>query len=198
MSYINGTNGKIKELIPRRFQCATCSHGRVAAAGEICGLCEIDGYSANAKGFPDGNGHSTQRINTLSVVSAESAVSYCVAESAVSTVSETVGESPNIVSEFMNAVFVASKQKPLPAVAARYYLPKVKVLIGLCAELQLAAGNKPTFFLSCRDAGDMIGVDFRLASKYLKRLELDGVLICVEKGSKGKHKANEYRMLISE
>jgi hypothetical protein len=58
-------------------------------------------------------------------------------------------------SEFLKAVLEAARQKPLPAVAARYYLSGVKLLVALCCELQTAAGGE-TFFLSCRDAAALV------------------------------------------
>jgi hypothetical protein len=98
------------------------------------------------------------------------------------------------VSVFLGAVFEQAMKRPLPAVANGYYLPKMKLLIALCAELQIAAGEG-TFFLACRDAGDVIGEGFRKVSNWLNKLEHDGVLFRVSTGSKAKHLANEYRFL---
>ena len=105
--------------------------------------------------------------------------------------SESVGETPR-APEYVQAVFAAAKAKPVPAVASRYYLPKMKLLIALCAELQIAAGDC-TFFLACRDAGDVIGEDFRRVWVWLKKLEHDEVLLRISTGSLSTHKANEYR-----
>jgi DNA-binding Lrp family transcriptional regulator len=68
----------------------------------------------------------------------------------------------------------------------------MKLLVALCAELQIAVGQG-TFFLSCRDAGDLLDQDFRTVSRWLKKLEFDGVLKRIATGSRGSHKANEYR-----
>jgi hypothetical protein len=96
------------------------------------------------------------------------------------------------VPEYLLAVWEAAKQKPLPAVASGYYLPGMKKLIGLCAELQLAARER-TFFLACRDAGALVGANHRRVWKWLKRLEIDRVLVRISTGSKSTRKANEYR-----
>jgi hypothetical protein len=93
----------------------------------------------------------------------------------------------------MRAVFDAAMVKPLPAQAKPYYLPKMKKLIAFCAELQIAAKGG-TFFLSCRDAGVLLGEDHRKVWGWLRKLEADCVLQRIETGSLGKHKANEYRM----
>jgi hypothetical protein len=108
---------------------------------------------------------------------------------AVSSVS-SVSAAP----EFLRAVWEVAKQKPMPAVASRYYLPGLRLLIALCAELQIAA-REATFYISCRDAGALIGEDFRRVSRWLKRLEADGVIVRVATGSLTSRKANEYRFL---
>jgi hypothetical protein len=117
-------------------------------------------------------------------------VSPCVPESCVSVSSES---SP---SEFVKSVWESAKSRPAPAVASRYYVPGIKLLVMLCAELQVAAGDG-TFYLSCRDAAALIAKpqDFRTVSKWLNKLEADGVLRRVNTGSQATHKANEYRFL---
>jgi hypothetical protein len=95
------------------------------------------------------------------------------------------------VPEYLLAVWEVAKQKPPHPVAARYYLPGVRFLVALCAELQLAAGSG-TFFLACRHAGALIGENFRRVSGWLKKLEADGVLRRITTGSKAGRRANEY------
>jgi hypothetical protein len=85
----------------------------------------------------------------------------------------------------------------MPAAASKYYLPKLKLLVALCAELQIAAGAA-TFFLACRDAGDVIGEDYRVVWGWMKKLEHDRVLVRISTGSLSRHKANEYRFHAGE
>lgn len=68
-------------------------------------------------------------------------------------------------------------------------------LVALCRELQLAAKEGP-FFLTCRDAGWLLGITYQLANRWLVKLEKDGVLLRVGTGvynPHGKGKANSYR-----
>jgi hypothetical protein len=94
-------------------------------------------------------------------------------------------------------VFKASLQKDAPPEADGYYLPGMKKLVALCAELQIAAKSEP-FCLSCRNAAELLGVDFHTSNRWLNRIEADGVLLRVLTGSmaigsNGKRQANEYR-----
>jgi hypothetical protein len=80
-----------------------------------------------------------------------------------------------------------------PAVASEYEeLPILKKLVCLTYQMQLHHGKKP-FFLSCRDAGALIGVHFETASKLLGHLVRDGVLELVERGVRPK--ASSYRFI---
>jgi hypothetical protein len=99
-------------------------------------------------------------------------------------------------SEFLKAVLEAARQKPLPAVAARYYLSGVKLLVALCCELQTAAGGE-TFFLSCRDAAALVAptAPFQTVSRWLGRLVRDGVLIRIARGTQATQKASEFRYI---
>jgi hypothetical protein len=105
-----------------------------------------------------------------------------------------VSSSGSGVPEFLEAVWANAKKKQPPAIADRYYLPGVKSLIALCAELQSAAGER-TFFLACRHAGALLGENFRSISNWLKRLECDGVLKRISTGKKVTRRANEYRYM---
>jgi hypothetical protein len=87
--------------------------------------------------------------------------------------------------------------KPMPASAMDYYLPAMRRLVALCRELQLAAKDG-TFFLTCRDAGMLLGITYQAANNWLTKLTMDKVLLCVKKGvfnPHGKGKANEYRYI---
>ena len=54
-------------------------------------------------------------------------------------------------------------------------------LIRICIGLQLRAKDDP-FFLSCRKAGELIGLSHTAANAYLQLLELDGILSVVRRG----------------
>lgn len=82
--------------------------------------------------------------------------------------------------------------QPLPSIAQSYETPTVKSLIALCRELQRSTGKKP-FFLACRTAGELLGISYVYAAKWLRMLVDDGVLKLVT--HKGPHSAAEYRYL---
>jgi hypothetical protein len=70
-------------------------------------------------------------------------------------------------------------------------------LVILCHALQAAAGNA-SWFLACRHAAELIGAPFQTVSRWLGKLEHDGVLRLVRKGTVGKSenaRANEYRYM---
>lgn len=68
-------------------------------------------------------------------------------------------------------------------------------LFRICERLQKRAGHDP-FFLSCRQAGELIGTNFLAASKMLKAFRADGILDEVSKGSG--IKASRYRFISPE
>lgn len=61
------------------------------------------------------------------------------------------------------------------------YAPQHRLLASLCRELQRRAGAGP-FFLSCRTAGECVGVDHASANRWLNALHADGILIEEKKG----------------
>ena len=69
----------------------------------------------------------------------------------------------------------AATREPLPAAAQQYPEPKVKLLVGLCQELQRHAGTAP-FYLTVRAVGELFGVHHGTAARWLKALRIDGVL----------------------
>jgi hypothetical protein len=97
-------------------------------------------------------------------------------------------------SEFLTAVWEKAQQKPLPAIAAHYYVAGVRLLVALCSELQIAAGDR-AFFLGCRDAAALVAphTPFQTVSRWLGRLERDGVLTRISTGAQATQRANEYR-----
>jgi hypothetical protein len=98
------------------------------------------------------------------------------------------------VPDFLRAVWEAAQQMEPPAIAARYILPGIRKLILLCYALQQTVG-KGTWFLACRHAAELIGAPFPTVSRWLGRLEHDGVLDRVSTGTVGvspESRANEY------
>ena len=80
---------------------------------------------------------------------------------------------------------------PLPhGIEALGYGDTGKHLVRLCQALQSHEGDAP-FFISARQAGEVLGVHFTDASKMLSALVADGVLTLVSKGA-GKV-ASRYR-----
>ena len=94
--------------------------------------------------------------------------------------------------DFLMAALGAALKRPPPPEADRYHLDTMRALVCLCRVLQLAAGNEP-FYLSCRSAARVLGIDFRLANRMTLRLERDGVLVCTQRGSQGTGRATRFR-----
>ena len=88
-------------------------------------------------------------------------------------------------SEPMTQVLANANASELPEMAGRYDCPRTHRLIKLCRELQRAAGEG-VFFLSCRKAGELVGIDQTSAWKRLRMLETDGVLQATARGTKTK------------
>ena len=94
----------------------------------------------------------------------------------------------------MTAILERAKQSPLPQAAGRYEQPDLQLLVGICRELQRASGDNP-FFLACRTAGKLLGVNHTTASRWLFLLRHNGVIQEVEKGDQVKRRASRYRYL---
>jgi hypothetical protein len=90
----------------------------------------------------------------------------------------------------------ARAEGPPPAALA-YEQEGLRLLVGLCRRLQQHAGEG-TFFLACRTAGALLRVDHTVAWRWLRVLEIDGVLRRVSTGSKAARRANEYRYFVTE
>jgi len=74
-----------------------------------------------------------------------------------------------------------------PAEAQSYDSPGVKSMATLCALLQGNCGGDGVFFLSCRKAAQVMGLDNHVtANRWLSLLRDDGLLIEVEKGKLGR------------
>lgn len=92
----------------------------------------------------------------------------------------------------MTVAFERACRAGLPDVTHDYDQSEVLLLAGLCRELQRTAGDRP-FYLSCRDAGRLLGATPVQASRWLFLLVADGVLEEVEKGEVRTMKASQYR-----
>lgn len=93
----------------------------------------------------------------------------------------------------MDQAISAAKAIPIPDWASsRYDSEPTRLLVCLCAELQRNSGADP-FFLSCRAAGDTLGIDHAPAARLLKMLVADGVLVVAQLGTKTR--AARYRFI---
>ncbi len=100
--------------------------------------------------------------------------------------------------DYLNLTFAAVLARPLPVAAEAFRLPGLKMLVGLCRELQESAerlGEGRRFYLSCRAAGRLLGVSHMTASRWLSLLERVGVIACHWKGTKATMRASEYKYL---
>jgi hypothetical protein len=84
-----------------------------------------------------------------------------------------------------------------PEVAKRYQQRPLRLLVAICRELQRTAGED-VFFLSCRTAGRLVGVDHTTANRWLFLLMADGILDEVVKGDRAKRRASRYRYVAQE
>jgi hypothetical protein len=87
-----------------------------------------------------------------------------------------------------------AKVADLPEVARRYEQRPLRLLVAICRELQRTAGDD-VFFLSCRTAGRLVGVDHTTANRWLFLLVAEGVLAEVAKGDRTKRRASRYRYI---
>ena len=92
----------------------------------------------------------------------------------------------------MTILLERADKAPLPACAEDYDAPETHRLIKLCRELQRASGESP-FFLSCRTAGELLGLDYKTAWRRLKALCADEVIQCVKPGTQ--RSAARYRYI---
>ena len=76
------------------------------------------------------------------------------------------------------------------SLASRNYGEKTERLILICRQLQSHAGERE-FFLSSRQAGDLVGLHFTDASKVMSCLVYDGILELVKRGAG--NQASRYR-----
>jgi hypothetical protein len=89
-------------------------------------------------------------------------------------------------------IYEQALAQSMPEIALKYDVIEVRRLIVLCRALQKVAGDKP-FFLTCRTAGQLLGISHVLANKWLRLLVIEEVLSQVSVGTQGK--ASRYRYL---
>jgi hypothetical protein len=95
--------------------------------------------------------------------------------------------------------FELAMATPPPVEVQEYDQEPLKLLASLCRELQRIAGEAP-FFLACRKAGELVGVDHATASRWLFLMVQEGLLEEVKKGYQegNKRQASRYRYLGSD
>ncbi len=96
--------------------------------------------------------------------------------------------------DLVRLAFAAAQQQPLPACAHQYPLQSMRQLLALCRQLQRHhADEQGVWYLSCRSAGEVLGISHVLAARLLKMLVKDGVLELIEPSSTVR--ATRYRYL---
>jgi hypothetical protein len=83
----------------------------------------------------------------------------------------------------VSIAFQKAQSEAPPEEALRYETPNIRLLVCLCYQLQLIAGNQP-FFLSSRDPEKLFGVRWTSCASWLKGLCKEGVLDLVDKGGR--------------
>ena len=78
------------------------------------------------------------------------------------------------------------------AVESQYDAPETQLLIRVCYELQLIQKDEP-FWISCYDAGGIIGLSHTEANKRLQMLVADEVLRLIVKNTT--NKATRFRYI---
>ena len=96
--------------------------------------------------------------------------------------------------------FAVAWSKPMtpagdpPKISEQFEQPSLRLLVALCRELQRRAGDG-SFFLDCRSAGKLLGVDHVTAWRWLRGLCKVSVLRCESIGRHETRQANTYRYL---
>lgn len=81
------------------------------------------------------------------------------------------------------AMKIAATESP-PAVAMEMADPRMRLLVGLCRNLQILVGNQP-FSLSCYQVEEHLGVPSQQAYRWLHGFGRSGILECVSRGKPG-------------
>lgn len=93
----------------------------------------------------------------------------------------------------MDVILERAKSAEPLAEAMMFEQPALRLLVSVCRELQENTGDAP-FFLGCRTAGRLIGVDHVTAWRWLDLMHCAGLLTLVELGRKcgGRNIASRY------
>jgi hypothetical protein len=88
----------------------------------------------------------------------------------------------------------AQTRLPSPKAIELYREGPIVLLASICRELQHIAGDGD-FFLDCRNAGRLIGVNHTTAWRYLSVLCADGILEARQRGSQATGQASRFRFI---
>lgn len=98
----------------------------------------------------------------------------------------------------IDMAFAKVLESDLPAAAEQYEQRELRLLVGLCWELQCRTGVGQPFFLACRTASGLLGVDHSTASRWLRGLKRDEIIRLAEPGSRRDRKAHRYRYVAGD
>lgn len=93
----------------------------------------------------------------------------------------------------LDVILERAKSAEPPTEAMIFEQPKARLLVSVCRELQEDSGDAP-FFLGCRTAGRLVGVDHVAAWRWLDLMQCAGLLTLVERGRKcrGRNIASKF------
>jgi hypothetical protein len=94
----------------------------------------------------------------------------------------------------MASIMQKALDGPMPKVAEQYEDGPIRRLVALCHQLDREAGGK-AFFLSCRMAGELLGVHYVQANRWLFLLDHDKVVKQLNKGDPARRRAAEYQWI---
>ncbi len=96
----------------------------------------------------------------------------------------------------MEVFWSIAQERPCPEVGREYRCVKLRNLVSLCAVLQeLAADDRGVWYVSCRKAGELLGVSHKTANMWLNQLVRDGVIEKTVPHQAGSMKSQRYRYL---
>ncbi|MBA2704462.1 MAG: hypothetical protein H0U60_11485 [Blastocatellia bacterium] len=97
--------------------------------------------------------------------------------------------------DVVDEAWVRANTAPLPKVAECFETQSVRLLVGLCRELQRIAGHQP-FLLACRTVARLFGhATHTTAASWLRGLASARIIEVVEQGSAQTNRASRYRYI---
>lgn len=96
--------------------------------------------------------------------------------------------------EPLTMIFAKVATMEPPPEAQQFETPEIRLLVGLCRELQIISGRNP-FYLATRSAGGLLQVSHVQVWRWLRLLCIENVLREVSKGSVETGQASRYRYL---